>query len=162
VAVPETGQGTAQAAESDVDLLLISEHQVGLGLGGPILFLLDAELETTYSAGGLAGALEQIVDCDAVVALLAPTLSEVADTAEILAGCQGAMLDAQTLLDDEVAYVNGKYTQVTFEGGSCRLDDPGQGDLVQQIGDGSFQVTWDGVDPLGPMDAAFEGLLQSE
>lgn len=160
VSVPETGQAAAQSSEEDVDLLVISQHQVGLGLGSPIHFLLEAELTLQYGAETLAEALETVVDCDAVVTVLADPLSEVADTAEILAGCQNAMLGAEALLDEGVALVNAEHGQVSFDAGSCRLTDPGDSDLVEALADGSFEVTWEGATPLGPMAAQFEGQLQ--
>jgi hypothetical protein len=160
VTVPETGLAAAQPAENDLDLLLISEHQVGLGLGDPIHFLLDSELTSTYGTEGLAAALEAMVDCDAVVAVLSEPLSEVADTAEILAGCQNAMVGAETLLDDKTDWINAEYAQVSFESGSCRLADPGEGSVVETIDEGAFEVTWEGDAPLGPMVAQFEGHLQ--
>jgi len=161
VAVPETGQATAQLSEADLDQLLISQHQVGLGLGDPILFLLESELAAAYATEGFAAALEAVVDCDAVVAVLADPLSEVADTAEILAGCQDAMLGAEALLDEKTDWVNAEYAQMSFDSGDCRLADPGEGNLVEAIEDGSFQVTWEGDAPLGPMVAEFEGQLQA-
>ncbi|MBW2277717.1 MAG: hypothetical protein JRF63_09515, partial [Deltaproteobacteria bacterium] len=160
VSVPETGQATAQSSETDLDLLLISQHQVGLGLGDPIYFLLESELAATYATEGFAAALEAVVDCDAVVAVLVDPLSEVADTVEILAGCQNSMLVAQTLLDEKTDWINAEYAQVSFDSGGCRLIDPGAGNIVQAIEDGSFEVTWEGDVPLGPMVAQFEGQLQ--
>jgi hypothetical protein len=160
VALPETGQGTASPAVDDIDALLISQHQVGLGLGGPVEFLLEAELAESYGAEGLAGALEEIVDCDAVVTVLAGPLDGVADAAEILAGCQDAMIGAAVLLDEGVALISGEYAQVSFNEGSCRLADPGVGNLVEELIEGEFQVTWEGGDPLGPMGGEFDGMLQ--
>jgi len=160
VPVTETGQATGQLADGDVDLLLISQHQIGLGLGGPIHFLFDTELAAVYETEGLAAALEAMVVCDAVVAALAEPLSDVADSAEILAGCQGAMAGAQTLLDDQTDWVDAEYAQVTFASGSCRLEDPGEGSFVEVLTDGEFQVTWEGDVPLGPMAAQFVGEIQ--
>jgi hypothetical protein len=160
VVVPETGQASAQASADDLDLLLISQHQVGLGLGDPINFLLDAELELAYGAEGMAAALEEMVDCDAVAGVLADPLSEVADSAEILAGCQNAMLGAQGTLADMTDWINAEYAQVSFDAGECRLTDPGEGNVVQAIVEGSFSVTWEGDAPLGPMEAQFEGQLK--
>lgn len=160
VSVPETGLAAAQSAENDLDLLLISQHQVGLGLGDPIHFLLDSELLSTYGTEGLAASLEAVVDCDAVVAVLVDPLSEVADSAEILAGCQNAMVGAEALLDDKTDWINAEYAQVSFDSGSCRLTDPGEGNIVQAVAEGTFEVTWEGDSPLGPMEAQFEGQLQ--
>jgi hypothetical protein len=158
--VVETALTWAAPAESDIDLIQIEDHQVGLGLGGPLSFLLDFILESAYASDSMSGALEAEIDCDAVVALLAPPLIDVADSTEIMAGCQNAALGAQAMLEDAVALVNAEYAQVSFDLGSCQLLDPGADDLVETLASGSFAITWQGAEPLGSMSAQFEGQLE--
>lgn len=156
VALQDQAQGTAQAAAGDPDLLEIAPHSVGLGLGGPLVHVLRAELEAGWGNPGLAEVLEALVDCEAVTALLAAPLSEVADTLTIHAGCLDAMIAAREILDGRKVLLDSTCSQIGFQG-SCRLADPGSGNQVAQLTDGVLSMTWGGAEPFGPMAGTFSG-----
>ncbi len=156
-ALPDTGEGTAWLDEDNLDLLVLGQHQVGLALGTPLRHLLEVELAGGEPAQNLAVSLEQIVDCDAVSAVLASPLEGVATPTTILAGCEAAMIDARVMADQQQALISASYGQLFFEQGSCALSDPGAGDQVQSLVDGALQIVWGGGASLGPMSATFGG-----
>jgi hypothetical protein len=152
---PDVGEGKAVIDQADPDILLIGEHRVALGIGRPLAHVVFGIIGAS-GADGLSAYLEADVDCDAVATALGPALAGIAEAETIRDGCREAMSPADVHLADALSEVNAAFGEISFEG-SCRLDDPGAGDKVVGLSGGVFSVIWDGIDPLGPMDADFTG-----
>ena len=159
VVLQDQGQGTATISATDPDLLLIGSHSVGLGLGGPLVHVMGAELAAGFGVAGLAEALTVMVDCEAVAAVLLAPLAEVADPVAIHAGCTAAMAAAGAELDARQALLDSTYSQLGLSG-SCRLADPGIGNQVAVLADGILSMVWGGVESLGPMASTFSGQIE--
>ncbi len=159
VVLQDQGSGTASIAAADPDLLEIAFHSVGLGLGGPLLYVTGVELEAGFGSAELDEVLTARVDCEAVTEVLAAPLVELADPVAIHAGCAAAMAAAEVALEDQGNLLDSACPQIGFAG-SCRLADPGLGDQVENLTQGLLSVTWGGEEPLGPMAATFTGQVE--
>lgn len=159
VVLQDQGQGTAALSATAPDLLEIASHSVGLGLGGPLMHVARAELEAGWGFAELDEALAARVDCEAVAAVLSEPLAELAEPVALRAGCAAALAAAGTTLDNQQNALDSVCSQISFSG-SCHLADPGVGDLVESLTGGLFDVTWGGVDLLGPMAATFSGQIE--
>lgn len=152
---PDVGEGTAAFDELDPDVLLFGEHRMALGIGRPLEHIASSVL-AAEGADDLSSYLVGVVGCETVAAVLDPALSGITDVETIQLGCEDAMAAAALNLADAFFEVNAAFGEISFAG-SCRLDDPGTGDKVTGLSDGAFEVIWEGVSPLGPMDADFTG-----
>jgi hypothetical protein len=133
--------GTSLADWGEDDTLVIHEHLINMGLGNPLQLLFSAMLSEHLGVTALDRVLTNAIDCDGDIAdFLTEALADLVIRESIERGCHRAITEASQRLEENKNTLNRNASLKLS--GTCALDIPDMGNLIENFKDGQFDVAW--------------------